>query len=505
VRLYLVSPTHYLPDGRLVKSVRYWTSGVTLPYLKALTPPGHEVALCDELMEGQDVDLGRECDLVGLTAMGPQIARAFDLADAFRRRGRRVVIGGPWASLDPDEAAKHADAVVVGEAEGVWDELLRDAARGRLRARYAGPPADLARAPELDYADLRLFDPAAFARSRFYRWYFHWPVWTSRGCPHACTYCAVTELYRRTYRTRPVEHVVADFQRVRARGGRRVLILDDNPIGDPAHAKELFRALAPLEMEWASQCTVEIARDEELLDLAARSGCRTLTIGFESVAPRALKVVGKRFARSEEYARDLARIRRRGIQVIGLFMLGLEGDGPDSFAATLRFCVENQLAFLKLFTPCPFPGTRFHRQMARAGRILTHDWNAYDYGSPIVRPLGMSPAEMMAGFDRLYREFYSLGSIARRFVPPAPANYLEGLFYAIANLKVAWFLATNPHGFGTISGAHASRAERLRTVWRSVRGAIGLPASDADTTPSVVASARDDAPVPGLRRGRRVR
>ncbi|MBI5480619.1 MAG: cobalamin B12-binding domain-containing protein, partial [Deltaproteobacteria bacterium] len=164
MRLYLVSPTHYLPDGRLVKSVRYWTSGVTLPYLKALTPPGHEVTLCDELMTGQDVDLGRDCDLVGLTAMGPQIARAFDLADAFRARGRRVVLGGPWVSLDPDSAAAHADAVVVGDAEGVWGRLLRDAAVGRLRARYAGPPADLATAPAIDYADLRLFDSAAYAR-----------------------------------------------------------------------------------------------------------------------------------------------------------------------------------------------------------------------------------------------------------------------------------------------------------------------------------------------------
>jgi radical SAM superfamily enzyme YgiQ (UPF0313 family) len=489
VRLYLVSPTHYLPDGRLVKSVRYWTSGVTLPYLKALTPPGHEVALCDELMTGQDVDLDRSCDLVGLTAMGPQIQRAYDLADAFRTRGRRVVLGGPWASLAPDDAADHADAVVVGEAEGVWEQLLADAAAGRLQRRYAGPPADLARAATFDYDDLPLLDRAAFARSRFYRWYFHWPVWASRGCPHSCSFCAVTALHRRTYRTRPVADVVADFRRVRARGGRRVLILDDNPIGDRDHARELFRALAPLGMEWASQCTIEIAHDEELLDLAARSGCRTLTVGFESVAPATLRVVGKRFARADDYARDLARIRRRGIQVIGLFMVGLDGDGPDSFAATLRFCVENQLAFLKLFTPCPFPGTPYRAQMTRAGRVLTDDWNRYDYGSAVVRPVGMSPEEMLAGFDRLYREFYSLGSIARRFVPPARGNYAEGLFYAIANLKVAYFLLTNPHGFGTISGTHATRAERLRTVWRSVQAAIGMPAPPAAPPPAPAAEA----------------
>ncbi|HEY3353577.1 MAG TPA: radical SAM protein [Polyangia bacterium] len=477
MRLYLVSPTHYLADRRLVKSVRYWTSAVTLPYLKALTPPGHDVTLCDELMAGHDVDLERDCDLVGITAMGPQIARAFDLADAFRARGRTVVLGGPWVSLAPREAQRHADAVVVGEAEPVWAGLLADAAGGRLKRRYDGAFGELAGAPAFDYRELPLFDYPTFQRSRFYRWYFHFPVWTSRGCTHACSYCAVAAYSKQRYRTRPVEDVIRDVQAVRDLGGRRLLILDDNPIGDRDHARELFCALAPFRMQWASQCTIEIARDPELLDLAARSGCRTLTIGLESVGPPALKVVGKRFAAAAQYARDVQAIRRRGIQVIGLFMVGLDGDGPESFAATLRFCVENQLAFLKLFTPCPFPGTPYHRQMKQAGRILTEDWNRYDYGSAIVAPLSMSPTEMMAGFDRLYRDFYRLGSIARRFVPPAPANYAEGLFYAIANLKVAYFLATNPHGFGTISGTHAGRAERLRTVWRRLRRV--LPAGPA--------------------------
>jgi radical SAM superfamily enzyme YgiQ (UPF0313 family) len=469
VRIYLVSPTHYLPDRRLVKSVRYWTSAITLPYLKALTPAEHQVTLCDELLAGHDVDLDHACDLVGLTAMGPQIARAFDLADAFRARGRTVVLGGPWVSLAPDEASAHADSVVIGDAEPVWATLLADATQGRLQPRYHGEPSDLADAPSITLRDLPLFDHAAFVRSAFYRWYFHFPVWTSRGCPHGCSFCAVAAHSHRVYRTRPVEQVIADVRAVRAFGGRRMLLLDDNPIGDRVHARDVFRALAPLGMHWASQCTVAIARDEELLRLAARSGCRTLTIGFESVRDDALRTVGKRFAHADTYARDVARIRRHGIQVIALFMVGLDGDDRESFDAILRFCVENRIAFLKLFTPCPFPGTPYHDAMRRAGRILSYDWNRYDYGSAIVRPLAMSPEEMVAGFDRLYREFYRPGSILRRFVPPAPANFTEGLFYAIANLKVAQFLATNPHGFGTISGAHAGAGERLRTLWRRLR------------------------------------
>src|SRR5215813_13582837 len=153
MRVHLISPTHYLRDGRLHKTTRYWTSGITLPYLKALTPPPHEVSFTDELMH--DLDVGRverDADVVGLTAMGPQIRRAYDLADHFRARGKQVVLGGTWVTLTAEASLRHADAVVAGEAEYVWDEVLADFAGGRSRGIYrAGRWHDLTELPEIDY------------------------------------------------------------------------------------------------------------------------------------------------------------------------------------------------------------------------------------------------------------------------------------------------------------------------------------------------------------------
>jgi radical SAM superfamily enzyme YgiQ (UPF0313 family) len=450
MKIYLISPTHYTPDGNLVKSVQYWTSAITLPYLKALTPPQHQVVFTDELM--QDVDVNTDADLIGLTAMGPQIARAYDLGDYFRSRGKKVVMGGSWVSLNPDEALRHCDAIVKGEAEGVWGQLLDDFAAGQYKSIYqAGAWHSMVGLPRFDYTSLPLFRPDLFKRSAFYRMYFHWPVLASRGCPHPCEYCSVQTYYDRTFRSRPVEEVIEDLRLIKSLGGRRVLILDDNPIGNVRYAKQLFEAMIPLKMEWASQMTINIARNKELLDLAARSGCRSLSIGLESVSQENLEGIDKGFNKAPRFAEDLAAIRAKGIQVIALMMVGLDGDDTSSFERTLKFLVENKLAFLKLFTPCPYPGTKYYDDMEKAGRILTKEWNRYDYGSPLIAPTHMTPAEMMEGFNGLYKDFYSVPNIVRRMMPPARGNYLESAFYFVANLKINRYMRKTRNAWGTIS------------------------------------------------------
>ncbi len=453
MRIHLISPTHYLRDGSLHKTTRYWTSAITLPYLKALTPPGHEVSFTDELMQELDVArVEREADLVGITAMGPQIRRAYDLGDHFRARGKKVVLGGTWVSLVPEESLRHADAVVAGEAEHVWSEVLADLAAGRSRGIYRAERwHDLRGLPVIDWWSLPLLKPAAFRSSWLYRMYFFWPVFFSRGCPHPCEYCAVQTYYNRSYRTRPVDDVIADVRQLRALGARRLLFLDDNPIARPEEAKELFRRLIPLRVQWVSQTTVNVARDPELLDLVARSGARVLSIGFESLSEASLESVGKGFNRPSRFAEDIEKIRRRGIQVIALVMVGLDGDTPETFAATLHWLEANRIGFLKLFTPAPYPGTKFHADMATAGRILDPDWGHYDYGSPVVRPLGMTADEMLDGFRFVYSGFYSVRSMLRRFVPPPRKNLLETLAMVVANAKVSGYLRRNPAAWGTIS------------------------------------------------------
>ena len=450
MRILLISPTHYNADGTLHKTTRYWTSGLTLPYLKALTPPRHEVSMVDELF--YDVDLDGAWGLVGITAMGPQIRRAYDLADQFRQRGTRVVLGGTWVTLTVDASLQHADAVVAGEAEEMWPQLLADFCEGLNRRVYrAGSWHDLRHLPRVDYTTLPLLKYAAFQRSYLYRMYFHWPVIFSRGCPHPCSYCAVQTYYQRSFRTRPVPEVIEDLRAIKALGANRILFLDDNPIAHPQAAKELFRAMIPLRLKWASQSTINIARDPELLDLAARSGCVSLSIGLESINPDSLDGVHKGFNAPQRFARDLAAIRNKGIQIIALLMVGLDGDTVDTFGRSLQFLMDNKISFLKLFTPCPYPGTKYYDDMQQAGRILSQDWGRYDYGSPLIRPAHMTAEEMMDGFKYVYEGFYSVRAIAKRLFPPPAGSYLETLAYLVANLKVNRYLRSHENAWATIS------------------------------------------------------
>jgi radical SAM superfamily enzyme YgiQ (UPF0313 family) len=245
--------------------------------------------------------------------------------------------------------------------------------------------------------------------------------------------------------------VVEDVRRIKAIGGRNLLFLDDNPIADVDAAKELLRALIPEKIKWSSQCTIEIARDPELLDLAARSGCVALSIGLESTAEPVLAGIKKRFARPNRYAEDLDALRARGIQVIALMMLGMDGQDTTVFEDTLRFLMAHKVSLVKLFTPAPYPGTTYHDAMRAEGRILSDDWGRYDYGSLLVRPKSLTAGELRDGFDRAYKQFYSLRSIARRMLPPPGKNPVEHAAYVVANLKTWSFLRKNPTAWGTIS------------------------------------------------------
>jgi radical SAM superfamily enzyme YgiQ (UPF0313 family) len=453
VRIHLISPTHYLPDGSLHRTTRYWTSGTTLPYLKAITPREHDVTFTDELMQPLDVAaIERDADVVGLTAMGPQIRRAYDLADHFRGKGKRVVLGGTWVTLTAEDSLRHADAVVAGEAEFVWEDVLADLAGGRSRGIYRAERwHDLRDVPEIDYWTLPLLKADAFRSSWLYRMYFFWPIFFSRGCPHPCEYCAVQTYYQRSYRTRPTEEFIGEIRRMKRIGAHRFLFLDDNPVAHPEKAKDMLAALVPERVQWVSQATVNIARDPELLDLTAQSGCRVLSIGFESISDESLASVSKQFNRPSRFGEDVAKLRAKGIQVIALVMVGLDGDSLETFPKTLRWLDENKISFLKLFTLAPYPGTKFHRDMLAAGRLLSDDWGNYDYGSPNVRPLNMTPEQMLDGFKMVYSGFYSVRSMLRRFVPPPRRNLLETAAMLVANAKVNGYLRRNPEAWGTIS------------------------------------------------------
>jgi radical SAM superfamily enzyme YgiQ (UPF0313 family) len=405
MKLLLIQPSHLLNGGGVYKPRWPWLPNLTMPTIAALTPPDVEVTIVDEYI--QEIDFDAPADLVGLTAVITQSTRAYQIAEQFRRRGVPVVMGGHHVSALPEEALQHCDAVVVGEAEGIWSTVIEDAKRGELEPLYQAngySPLEGLPRPRLSLLPLH----------RYFTSFF--PVQTTRGCPFHCDFCAVTSFFGGRYRFRPVEEVVEE---VKALGSRNIFFVDDNITANSSRAKELFQALIPLRLRWLSQANLTIANDRELLDLAVKSGCFALFIGLESLSEANLKQAGKTFNQPAEYPEAIQRIQKAGIHVWASFIFGLDDDDETVFERTVRFLEENRLPMASFFAYVPLPGTRAAQRMEEEGRIIERDWAKYDDAHALFIPHRMSPQALEDGLWWAYRRFYSLPPLLRRaFCPP---------------------------------------------------------------------------------------
>ena len=372
---------------------------ITMPYLAALVPPGWQVSHVDE--EAEPVDFDAPVDLVGITFHTPSAHHAYATADRFRARGVPVVLGGPHATLLPEEAALHADVVIAGEAEETWLRFLADFQAGSFQKLYCADAI-----PSLDGA------PQA-RKDLFHRHdYTNGVLFATRGCPNACDFCTLAVMYRRRPRARPVEQVVAEYASF---PGKVIIFWDDNIAGDREYAKALFRGIAPYRKWWSSQASIHAGQDEEFLDLAAKSGCKQLFLGLESISQASLDESNKRFNHVEDYARIIARIHSYGISVQAGIVFGFDCDTPAIFGETLDFLEKTgvQNATFNILTP--FPGTALYKKMETQGRILTTDWDRYNSRADVVfQPKNMSCAELLEGYRMANRRFYSPACIARR-------------------------------------------------------------------------------------------
>jgi radical SAM superfamily enzyme YgiQ (UPF0313 family) len=399
VNITLIMPKW--PDGSLWSKVVFRFPYLALTSLAALTPPDITVRLIDENVE--DLDSQDKPDLVGISLMTPLAPRGYEIAAAFRKRGIPVVLGGIHATMMAEEAGAHADAVVVGEAERLWPQVVADARRGQLQPLYR----------EDGHASL---DHLPLPRRELLRrkaYFFVNTVQTTRGCPFDCEFCSVTQFYGHTYRLRPIAEVEREIQKLE---GRFVFFVDDNLIGDRSYARELFQRLIPYRLRWASQASITIAKDAELLRLAQQSGCLGLFIGLESLSQKTLQEMGKSFNRVDSYRDRIKRIHGHGIGIQGSFIFGNDGDTPAIFEDTVRFTEETRLDAALFSILTPFPGTRLYHKMHSEGRILSHDWGRYDMNHVVFQPRGMSARELQQGFAWAYRRLYSWPSITRRLL-----------------------------------------------------------------------------------------
>jgi radical SAM superfamily enzyme YgiQ (UPF0313 family) len=402
VKIALISPKGPLyrhRGGIFGRSLRY--APLTLTTLASLVPEelNAEVTLIDEGIE--DVDPRLEADLVGLTVITGSAPRSYELARGFRERGMTVVMGGPHVTLVPDDAQPHADSVVAGYAEETWPELLRDFSAGRLKTRYA-QRADLSLAG-LPFPRRDLLPKRRFLTTNVFE--------ATRACIHNCEFCVVPAAWGRKPYQKPVEDVVAD---IRHQVARKLIFVDLNLIADPDYAARLFEALTPLRVQWYGLSTVLLAEDLPLLRRAARSGCRGLLLGFESIEPRNLRESSKPFNRPDRFKRVVDLLHEHGIAVYGCFVFGMDHDGPDIFLETARFAVEARIDLPRFAIVTPFPGTALHQRLAREGRILTRNWELYDGQHVVFQPAQMSVAELQQGTELAWRHAYSLPSIVRR-------------------------------------------------------------------------------------------
>jgi len=301
----------------------------------------------------------------------------------------------------PDEAAAYADAVVVGEAEPVWREVLADLTANRLRPRYQSD----------GYADLAGLPRPRRELLQVDRYLTTNIVQTARGCPNACAFCTVSTVSGRQYRFRPVPEVVEE---VRSLPGGWVGFVDDNIAGHARRAKELFEALIRLRIRWIGQTDLTMAKDPELLSLAARSGCQAMFVGLESLSQENLRATHKVPNLGTDMGAAIRTIHKAGIEIIGSFVLGLDGDDRGVFARTVEFAERHKLVAAQFAVLTPFPGTAMREQFEREERIVDHDWSHYTMSNVVFRPQHMTDLELRAGQKYVYGRFYSIPSILKR-------------------------------------------------------------------------------------------
>ena len=396
MKILLVSPS---VDPNEKTNKQMMMPQLALIILQGLTSKEHQVVTVDE--EAEDIDLEHECDLVGISFMTSNASRAYWLAREFKKRGKTVVLGGVHPTLLPDEALPYGDSVVIGEAEGVWAELLEDYKNGRLKKIYHNPWPDLSRYVPKDFSKITKRNLFALV-----------PIMTSRGCPYHCDFCCVTDLFGKEIRHVPVDNIVRD---IKESGRKNFMFLDDNIIGHPSYAKELFAALKPLKISWVGQSSISLlVNDDELLKLAAESGCKGLFIGLESVKEAQMSSLRKSFKSLEGLENALKKMRKAGIFAHASMIFGFDEDTKEVFDDTVKFLIKNKVHTVSFNVLTPYPGTKTFQKMNEEGRLLTDDWKYYDHSTVVYQPKNMSPYELMVGKIKSRKKFYSAWSILRR-------------------------------------------------------------------------------------------
>ncbi|HDU8646525.1 B12-binding domain-containing radical SAM protein [Morganella morganii] len=420
-------PLYRKRGGIFKRSLRY--QPLTLTTLSALVPKSLPVniRLIDESIE--ELPENFTADLVAMTVITGNAPRAYELAAQMRAKNIPVVLGGPHVTLLPQEALQHADTVCTGYSEQSWPQLIRDFMAGNMQREYRQGADFTLDIPDLPFPERERFDAKHFLTQGVFE--------ATRSCAHNCEFCVAPSAWGRKQFQHPVVWVVEDIRRYVARTGKRkVIFVDLNLVSDIGYAKRLFTALIPLNIQWFGLSTVLIAHNHELMDLMARSGCKGLLLGLETVSDGSLKDAGKKFNGSVDYKELIGDLHRLGIAIQGCFVFGLDHDTTDVFDRTVDLAIDAGIDLPRFSVLTPFPGTPLFKRLEEEQRILTTDWSLYDAQHVVFRPALMSARELELGHERAWKKVYRYRSIAKRlwqarnFKPLALTANLGYRFYA---------------------------------------------------------------------------
>lgn len=410
MKLALISPKGAFL-GRNAKFAAFWNNSESLRNYKhlwsgtslglliiaSLTPKSFDIEFIDENFNPVDYD--KDYDIVAITAFTQQAPRAYQIADQFRTRNIFVVIGGIHATLMPHEAKKHANTVIIGEAEELWPKFINDFLNRTTKPFYENKqPVDLSRSPIPRYD---LVDP----NNHHTAW-----VQTTRGCPHQCEFCAASSIFGSKYRRKNVKQVEAELSLVKQRWRNPIVIFaDDNLFVNKKHSVQIVKILGRLNIKWIAQTDLSIAKENTLLDLLRLNGCIFLFIGFESINPSNSKYFSNKskLTKIDSYEKAVHTIQSKGIGIMGAFIVGFDHDDKSVFKETCNFIIDNHLYGAQIAILTPLPGTKLRERLELEGRILSNDWSNYTVFDVNFIPKKMSKRELQDGILTMYKTIYS--------------------------------------------------------------------------------------------------
>ncbi len=363
---------------------------LSLPTIAALTPSHYDITIIDE--EVEPIDFTLKPDIVGITALGNTVKRGYEIADRFRAQGATVIMGGPQASFNVKESLKHAHSVVIGEAEGTWQQCLDDFENDSVKPSY------------------KCERPCEYKKSPIPRWdlmqtdkIMAMPVQVSRGCPYKCEFCVVRNMLGKRHRYRDIDNVIEE---IKALPKRQLTFADDNLTADKKYAHELMERLKPLKVSWMCQASLDLCEDGELLAKMAQAGCTSILLGIESLDDKALKETGKYQNKIEKFEKGIQTIHDHGIHVIGSFIVGFDTDRLEAFDKIFDFTMKNGITMISLNVLTAYPGTDLYERMKKDGRINNVDTDMLGI-YPTMRYNHISQAEMFAKFFTMLETMYS--------------------------------------------------------------------------------------------------